>query len=778
MIKVYNQNRIPRRFLLAAGLLLTAIIAAYLFLFLEKETQAQGSTIFIQNDYRWFSNADNVQPGSALSSENTLATINSTSTIVRLRINITASSTIAATSSIQLNIQYATSTGGPWADVGATATSTWQFYNNSSPTDGSVIGSTLLASSDITETYEETNPTVLNPYAIPVGQEGEWDFPLDPKFASDGATYYFRLTKNGGVTIDGYNNYPSLTINTAGNSAPAISAISDSPDPIVADNNITFSANWSDANNDSIKINVCKTDSLTGTACTNGAWCSSSAFTSSSPASCSYLTSNSDVGTNNYFVFACDTNNACSSSLSGTFTVNQATPDLNQVHYRWRNDDGSETSASWAASEDQATTIQKNQIKRLRIEVVNQGTADSPAVQYRLEYATSTGGPWLAVPATASTEAWEMADSANLTDGANTTNVAGGLSDANTNFKAGQVKETSNQTSGIILTTAEFTEIEYSLKATSNAVTGQPYYFRLTAAGTALDNYSVYPSVQAGTNSDSNNYWAWNDMSGWWDFYSPDTFIVNNTGLEGYASSSIGEISFNCNSTPNGDVCSNSNYKVTNNNGSTLLSGCGWNDSIGWIYFWCGDVDCDGSSSEDASSTCAYSNFRVTIDANGVFNGYAWNDAVGWISFNCANDNSCNQSNYKLQTSWRPVPAYGYLTSPIIDTGVPGGATLLSIVWQGTQPAGTSVDFQVAGSNSPSGPWNFEGPGGSTTDYYGAECPLTGSANPATGPDKSICVDSNRLSNMRYFRYKVRLKSDYTHTTTPVINKIILNWVK
>ena len=59
-----------------------------------------------------------------------------------------------------------------------------------------------------------------------------------------------------------------------------------------------------------------------------------------------------------------------------------------------------------------------------------------------------------------------------------------GLTNANTNFTAGELKEykdgtDDDQTLGITLTTSEFTEIEYALKANNSATSGATYCFRL-----------------------------------------------------------------------------------------------------------------------------------------------------------------------------------------------------------------------------------------------------------------------------------------------------------
>jgi hypothetical protein len=279
-----------------------------------------------------------------------------------------------------------------------------------------------------------------------------------------------------------------------------------------------------------------------------------------------------------------------------------------------------------------------------------------------------------------------------------------------------------------------------------------------------------------GTNIDSINKNAWSDTSGWWDFHHYHNVVVGTSTLTGYASSSIGEVSLDCATSPAGNICGDSDYQVTNIQGSGNLSGCAWNDTIGWISFWCGDGDCDGGGTEDASSVCASSNYRVTIDADGIFNGYAWNDLEGWISFNCANHNGCGDSDYKVETDWRAGKLTGTLESSIFDTQVVEGATLNSILWQGSQPAGTCVKFQVAVSDSDGGPWNYWGPDaacdgqGDTDQYFGSSCP---------GPDSAIQIsgcDREWIKDKRYLRYRVILESDTAQSLTPRIDDIILNW--
>ncbi len=189
--------------------------------------------------------------------------------------------------------------------------------------------------------------------------------------------------------------------------------------------------------------------------------------------------------------------------------------ELNQIHYRWRNDDGSETTASWRENQDEPATATVDSVLRLRFEISNEGSVDSSATQYRVEYGKTSSdcsgvSSWTALPADSSKD-WRIADSANLTDGEATTNIFG-LVDENTNFKAGEAKDAGNQTSAITLASDEFTELEYAIAATSNASDGN-YCFRLTNAGSTTDfYYTKYPEISVV--GDENIYMVALDSSG------------------------------------------------------------------------------------------------------------------------------------------------------------------------------------------------------------------------------------------------------------------------
>jgi hypothetical protein len=191
-------------------------------------------------------------------------------------------------------------------------------------------------------------------------------------------------------------------------------------------------------------------------------------------------------------------------ALSGSTTV--VSPNLTQAAYHWRADDGSEaaaTSLTSGAENTPLTALSKTTPLRLRMAISNEGSTSSLATAYRLEYGTAAPTcadttVWTDVGVT--DDAWNLFDSPNLTNAADTTNIApatGGVTDPNTTFltpNAG-VLDTTSITSPVVLETTEFVELEYSLVASSSAVEGETYCFRVTGNGAPLSFYDTYPSA-------------------------------------------------------------------------------------------------------------------------------------------------------------------------------------------------------------------------------------------------------------------------------------------
>ena len=108
------------------------------------------------------------------------------------------------------------------------------------------------------------------------------------------------------------------------------------------------------------------------------------------------------------------------------------------------------------------------------------------------------------------------------------------------------------------------------------------------------------------------------------------------------------------------------------------------------------------------------------------------------------------------------------LTSSILDTGVSNGAGFNSLLWQGALNTGGSVKFQIAFSDSSSGPWIYYGPT-SEVDYYEFVAPYPVDNDSVAFPT----ISSASPQNNRYIRYKVYLS---TSSTTPQVDDIIINW--
>ena len=271
------------------------------------------------------------------------------------------------------------------------------------------------------------------------------------------------------------------------------------------------------------------------------------------------------------------------------------------------------------------------------------------------------------------------------------------------------------------------------------------------------------PAAFAATNINSSaaQHSAWNDEIGWIDFYTTGNVNVISSQLQGYASSSAGSISLDCATSPAGNICGTSNY-VVSNDGAGNLSGWAWNDEIGWISFYWGNPSADPTASTSALCQSYNGYCGVTIDGTGVFHGWVWNETVGWISFNCRNNGGSCLYPFDVATSWVAAPKTGTLDSQTFDTGVANGAQLNSITWKGNVPSGTSVSFEIAVSNSSSGPWYFVGP-----------CTSSG----VTGGTISLgnCTSFTSLIG-RYFRYRVILTTNTGQTVSPQVTSVIVNW--
>jgi len=333
----------------------------------------------------------------------------------------------------------------------------------------------------------------------------------------------------------------------------------------------------------------------------------------------------------------------------------------------------------------------------------------------------------------------------------------------------------------------------------------------LVSAETNISPINVSPYYNdvdpppVGVGPATSTFWGWNEVIGWIDFHNTDSVVMRNRSLEGYASSSIGDISFDCEHSPIGNICDEmapggsgqADYKVENS--GSRLYGWAWNDLIGWIAF------CGGQGTSTCPTVFPSYPFQVNLgyaintqEPPSDFHNYAWNDLIGWISLNCSDYFGCNTADYRVRTSWFVTSTVGYLDSSTFDTEVIDGASFNSIAWDGVMPSETGVSFQLATSNCPGGYvdppacvtepvpgdpsslWGanqFFGPSGSSADSFDFE----------SGDDKSdfdkehakyffaFLGDPNKHFG-RYFRYRAWLYSNLDSTLSPRVDEVIINW--
>jgi hypothetical protein len=186
---------------------------------------------------------------------------------------------------------------------------------------------------------------------------------------------------------------------------------------------------------------------------------------------------------------------------------------LSQTHYHWRQDDGDEIAASsYVSTEDTVLgEVMSGERVRLRLGVDNLGGTTSVPTALQLEYGVKLTtcenvAVWTDVGAV--DDAWNMYDSTFLANGANTSNISttsGGVSDPDgASFLSvnGGVRDTESATDAIVLGSAEFTELEFSITSTITTSEETEYCFRVTNAGTPLPQYDVYPELETAPRRD------------------------------------------------------------------------------------------------------------------------------------------------------------------------------------------------------------------------------------------------------------------------------------
>lgn len=161
--------------------------------------------------------------------------------------------------------------------------------------------------------------------------------------------------------------------------------------------------------------------------------------------------------------------------------------------YRWRNDDGNETTATWKAAVNTPIIHSSQNKLRLRVAIdeVSSGFSGTTAANAIISY-SENGGPWINI--TASSSAFVLVNSNFVTDGVSTTQqIATGNS---TNFVSGLFKSTEANTGySIPVGTSKFCEHEFCIQPTASYVSTSTYTFKADGINTSIAN--EYPTINA-----------------------------------------------------------------------------------------------------------------------------------------------------------------------------------------------------------------------------------------------------------------------------------------
>jgi hypothetical protein len=151
-----------------------------------------------------------------------------------------------------------------------------------------------------------------------------------------------------------------------------------------------------------------------------------------------------------------------------------------QGNWRWRNDDGSETTATWIAAQntDAAITSASDPI-RLRVELYN---ASGGLLDDAIFEDSTAGGTWDTIKLAADADdAFVLAGtSPNVTDLEATTQQL--ASPHNATYVAGKIIVSSEKLPAFTVGSSSGTEYEYVIKPTANLLPSTTYYFRVDAA--------------------------------------------------------------------------------------------------------------------------------------------------------------------------------------------------------------------------------------------------------------------------------------------------------
>ena len=160
-----------------------------------------------------------------------------------------------------------------------------------------------------------------------------------------------------------------------------------------------------------------------------------------------------------------------------------------QGNFRWRNDDGSETSATWRRNYDVNDSLNTQGNVRLRIELYTTATYGGDLNDNNLSlYYSTDNSTYTEITTDGSTNAWKLAPSSHFTNNQATTHQ---LPENSPHFGYGFMIQSSS-TFGLSIDPNYSSEMEFCISPTSNALSGR-YYFKIQ--GGQNPAYPLIPST-------------------------------------------------------------------------------------------------------------------------------------------------------------------------------------------------------------------------------------------------------------------------------------------
>lgn len=178
--------------------------------------------------------------------------------------------------------------------------------------------------------------------------------------------------------------------------------------------------------------------------------------------------------------------------LSLLLFVQQVHANIVQGSYRWRNDDGNETAATWKSAQNTSIgNVSAGDVLRLRFDLYNNYSMDGQTYSIQLWYNDGTTSKQVT---TSATGAFMLASSTYVTnEQATTAQFSGSMP-----FVPGKVVTSSNDVN-ILLPASSRTEYEWVIKPTTDLLNARAYTFEVRGSNVAEPTGPASTLITAGT---------------------------------------------------------------------------------------------------------------------------------------------------------------------------------------------------------------------------------------------------------------------------------------